>query len=71
MSILSFHSFKMFCGFCLQEQYIFVYDGLMEALMTGETSTPCPHFKEEYDKLQEVDAETGKSKLQSQYEVGK
>ena len=56
-------------AFCLQEQYIFVYDGLMEALMSGETSTPCSQFSEDYEKLKQVDPDTGKSNLQSQYEV--
>ncbi len=41
----------------------------MESLMSGETSTPCSQFKDEYDKLQQVDPDTGKSNLQSQYEV--
>ena len=52
-----------------QEQYIFVYDGLLEALMSGDTSIPCPELQERYEQLKEVDPETKKSKLQDQFDV--
>ena len=53
----------------LQEQYIFVYDALLEALKAGKTVIGCSDFKPEFNKLCVVDALTGKSKLQQQYEV--
>ncbi len=52
-----------------QEQYIFVYDGLLEALMSGDTSIQCPQLQEEFEKLQKVDPKTKKTKLQEQFEV--
>ena len=53
----------------LQEQYIFVYDALLEALKAGKTVIGCSEFKQEFDKLCIVDASCGKSKLQQQYEA--
>jgi len=53
----------------LQEQYIFVYDALLEALKAGKTVIGCSDLKPEFDKLCVVDASCGKSKLQQQYEV--
>ena len=52
-----------------QEQYIFVYDGLLEALMSGDTCIPCPDLLERYEELQQPDPETNKSKLQDQFDV--
>ena len=46
-----------------------MYDGLLEALMSGDTSIPCPALQERYKQLKEVDPETKKSKLQDQFEV--
>ena len=46
-----------------------MYDGLLEALMSGDTSIPCPELQERYKQLKEVDPETKKSKLQDQFEV--
>jgi len=53
----------------LQEQYIFVYDALLEALKAGKTVIGCSHFKSEFDKLCAVDPANGKSKLQQQFDV--
>ena len=53
----------------LQEQYIFVYDALLEALKAGKTVIGCSNFKPEFDKLCVVDESSGKSTLQQQYEV--
>jgi len=52
-----------------QEQYIFVYDALLEALKAGKTVISCSVFKPEFDKLCVIDAACGKSKLQQQFEV--
>jgi len=54
---------------CLQEQYIFVYDALLEALKAGKTVISCSVFRAEFDQLSVVDAASGKSKLQQQYEA--
>ncbi|CAH1772950.1 unnamed protein product [Owenia fusiformis] len=51
------------------EQYIFVHDALVEALICGETNIPCSEFQETYQQLCEIDATTGKSQLQRQYEI--
>ena len=53
----------------LQEQYVFVYDALLEALKAGKTVIGCSVFKPEFDKLCMVDATCGKSKLQQQFEA--
>ena len=46
-----------------------MYDGLLEALMSGDTSIPCPELQERYKQLKEVDPDTKKSKLQVQFDV--
>ena len=55
--------------FLFQEQYLFVYDALLEALKSGNTSLKCHTFAEDYEKLCEKDPKTGKSQLQVQFEV--
>ena len=55
--------------YVLQEQYIFVYDALLEALKAGKTVIGCSQFKSEFDKLCAVDHASGKLKLQQQFEV--
>ena len=52
-----------------QEQYIFVYDALLEALKAGNTAIGCSEFRDEFERLKQVDAKTGKSKLQEQFAV--
>ena len=52
-----------------QEQYIFVYDALLEALKAGKTVIGCSQFTAEFDKLHAVDPASGKSKLQQQFQV--
>jgi len=47
---------------------VFVYDALLEALNSGDTSIPCIEFRQAYQELCEIGA-TGKSSLQQQYEV--
>lgn len=68
-----------------EEQYVFVYDALLEALKTGDTAIPCSEFRMEFELLCRVDSDTeeeeeegvpqeaphgqGKTKLQKQFEV--
>ena len=53
----------------LQEQYVFVYDALLEALKSGNTAIPCSMFREEYEKISHCGPEREKSLLQEQFEV--
>ena len=53
----------------LQEQYLFVYDALLEALKSGNTAIPCSDFRGEYALMCRVDPTTEKSALQTQFEV--
>ena len=57
-----------FCGI-LQEQYIFVYDALLEALKVGKTVISCSVFKEEFMRLCVINPARSKSGLQEQFEV--
>ena len=52
-----------------EEQYIFVYDALLEALQTGDTAIPCSEFRMEFDLLCKTEEEGTKSKIQEQFEV--
>ena len=71
-------------AFQTEEQYVFVYDALLEALKTGDTSIQCSEFRIEFERLLQIsDSDTeeeeeegvvqshndGKSRLQKQFEV--
>ena len=48
---------------------MFVYEALLEALLSGHTAIPCAEFEQRYHELHARDLHTGKSKLQEQFEV--
>ncbi|KAL3879914.1 hypothetical protein ACJMK2_032190 [Sinanodonta woodiana] len=50
------------------EQYIFLHETLVEALMLSGTATSSENFPHVYNELMNVDAESGKIKLQLEYE---
>lgn len=56
-------------GVFLQEQYIFVYDVLLEALICGDTTIPVVAYPEALSEMLEYDQSIGKSKLEEQFEV--
>ncbi|ELT88458.1 hypothetical protein CAPTEDRAFT_112007 [Capitella teleta] len=51
------------------EQYLFVYDALLEALKAGKTAIPCSSFRREYDLLYQIEGPQDKSRLQVQFET--
>ena len=54
-----------------QEQYIFVYDALLEALKAGDTVMPCSEFKEKYEEICKPDPEKNDiPKIEQQFQVG-
>ncbi|ESO94440.1 hypothetical protein LOTGIDRAFT_118033 [Lottia gigantea] len=53
------------------EQYIFVYDCLLEALICGETTIPIVNYQHVYRDIVQYDQNIGKSKLDEQFEVFK
>ena len=53
----------------MQEQYIFVYNALLEALKVGDTVISCVNFCSEYERLCHIDPTKGKSGLLEQFEV--
>ena len=53
----------------MQEQYIFVYNALLEALKVGDTVISCVDFCTEYERLCHIDPTKGKSGLLEQFEV--
>uniref|UniRef100_A0A0L8G606 Protein-tyrosine-phosphatase n=1 Tax=Octopus bimaculoides TaxID=37653 RepID=A0A0L8G606_OCTBM len=52
----------------ITEQYVFVYDVLLEALLCGDTTICCDSFPSFYASLCEFDPSIGKSKLEEQFE---
>jgi len=52
-----------------QEQYNFVYEALLEALKSGDTSISCAVFRRRYRELQEVNPESGHVRLEEEFEV--
>ncbi|KAK3580427.1 hypothetical protein CHS0354_035469 [Potamilus streckersoni] len=51
-----------------EEQYIFLHETLIEALMLSGTATASDKFPKVYQELLEVDGDSGKLKLQFEYE---
>ncbi|KAL3879719.1 hypothetical protein ACJMK2_032005, partial [Sinanodonta woodiana] len=51
-----------------KEQYIFLHETLVEALMLSGTATTSDKFPNVFQELLEVDGESGKPKLQLEYE---
>ncbi|ELU04626.1 hypothetical protein CAPTEDRAFT_173573 [Capitella teleta] len=51
------------------EQYVFVYEALLEALKSGDTSIPCVDFRKRYNDLLKKNPETEKTFLEEEYEL--
>ncbi|KAL5021811.1 hypothetical protein ScPMuIL_000966 [Solemya velum] len=51
------------------EQYIFVYDVLLEALICGDTTIPCDLYPEVLSELCQFDQSIDKTKLEEQFEI--
>ncbi|XP_076463157.1 receptor-type tyrosine-protein phosphatase T-like isoform X2 [Babylonia areolata] len=51
------------------EQYMFVYDSLLEALICGDTTVSSHAFPEVYNDLCLFDPDIGKTKLEEQFEI--
>ena len=56
-------------GVCYQEQYVFVYDALLEALAVGDTALSCSLYMHRYTELKLQNPTTGKSYLCEEFEV--
>lgn len=67
--ILRLHSNNL-CLLFLQAQYIFIHDATLESLVCGETVISVTNFRLTWNKLSRIDKETGKTGLESQYQVG-
>lgn len=53
-----------------QDQYIFVYNAVLEAITLGETTIPCYLFEEKYKELHQIDSKTNSTQLEEQFKVG-
>ncbi|CAL1529511.1 unnamed protein product [Lymnaea stagnalis] len=51
------------------EQYVFVYDCLLEALICGDTTVSMKAFPEVYTDLCQFDTDISKTKLEEQFEI--
>ncbi|CAH1775088.1 unnamed protein product [Owenia fusiformis] len=51
------------------DQYIFVYDAILEAVLCGDTVLPCPDFRQKYNTMLEIAPDKDKSILQEQFEL--
>ena len=52
-----------------QPQYVFLHDALLEAIMCGDTSIPAPELRTKLQSLLEVDEDTKKTNIATQFEV--
>ncbi|XP_071118953.1 receptor-type tyrosine-protein phosphatase mu-like isoform X3 [Haliotis cracherodii] len=51
------------------EQYIFVYDCLLEALICGDTTVTSHNYVDSYSDMCQFDSEIGKTKIEEQFEI--
>lgn len=54
---------------CLQEQYIFIHDAILEACLCGETAIPVCEFKAAFYELIRIDSQTNSSHLKDEFQV--
>ncbi|KAI0228027.1 Receptor-type tyrosine-protein phosphatase mu [Lamellibrachia satsuma] len=52
-----------------QEQYVFVYDALLEAFKSGDTAVSCVDFRKRFMELSRLNPQTGKLRLLEEYEL--
>lgn len=52
-----------------QEQYLFVYDVLLEALICGDTTVPVDKYLDTLSDLLQYDEAISKTKMDEQFEV--
>ena len=57
----------VFCIF--KEEAEVLYTALIDQIQTADAAIPCPQFSSVYDRLQKINSDTLKSKLQEQYQV--
>ncbi|XP_064386192.1 receptor-type tyrosine-protein phosphatase F-like [Halichondria panicea] len=50
-------------------QYVFIHDAVLESIMCGDNSIPAPELKSKLQSLVEVNADTGKSTFELQFET--
>lgn len=55
----------------LQQQYSFVYDAVLDALMSGETTIPNSSFPETYEEMCTLKPDATNTLLEEQFEVGR
>ena len=65
-----FYWYKYYTIPIFKNQYILIYNALMEAVTLGETTIPCYTFNDILNTMYKSDKQTGKSKLQDQFMVG-
>ena len=69
-SLLQYTVFTTYPLSYIQQQYIFLYNAILEYVVCGLTEVPCENFSKELAKLKKINPTSGKSKLQYQFEVG-
>ncbi|XP_019858334.1 PREDICTED: receptor-type tyrosine-protein phosphatase S-like [Amphimedon queenslandica] len=51
------------------DQYVFLHDAVLEAIICGETKIPTDKYQTKLQELKEIDSSTGCSGLQSQFDL--
>ncbi len=54
---------------CVQDQYIFIHDAVLESLSCGDTQIPAGDLVRAIQRLSEKDAHTGKTGYETQFQV--
>lgn len=54
---------------CIQEQYIFIHDAILEACLCGDTAIPVCEFKAAYYDMIRIDSQSNSSHLKDEFQV--
>lgn len=55
--------------FCVQEQYVFIHDAILEACLCGDTTIPANQLRSVYYDMNRLDPQTNTSPIKEEFRV--
>lgn len=54
---------------CLQDQYVFLHDAVLESVSCGDTQIPAGDLRIAIERLKQMDTDTGRTGYETQFQV--